>query len=222
MPTGKRNKPKRNKIHTKKHASKNSTFLRVSNTLIHIGLWSIATALFIVGMTLWPAIQLEIGYNAKKITAPKSLEIPQEPIDKEFGIIIPKINANAKIIPSVDPFNSVEYQNALTRGVAHAKGSAFPGEGRNTFLFSHSSVNFFEALRYNSVFYLLSKMERGDPIDIYYRNIRYTYNVAEVRTVAPSAVEYLFTVPKTETLTLMTCWPPGTTYKRLIVIAERL
>lgn len=222
MPSGKRNKPKRSKKHVRARISKKSPFLRLANTLMLVGLWCIAIAIFIVGMTLWPAIQLELGYTAKKITAPKSVEIPQEPIDKEFGIIVPKINANAKIIPNVDPFNSVEYQKALTRGVAHAKGSAFPGEGKNTFLFSHSSVNFFEALRYNSVFYLLSKMERGDPIDIYYRNIRYTYTVADVRTVPSSAVQYLFTVPQTETLTLMTCWPPGTTYKRLIVIAERL
>lgn len=222
MPSGKRNKPKRSNTRTHTHVPKKSPLLRLANTLMLIGLWCIAIAIFIVGMTLWPAIQLELGYTAKKITAPKSAEIPQEPIDKEFGIIVPKINANAKIIPNVDPFNSVEYQKALTRGVAHAKGSAFPGEGKNTFLFSHSSVNFFEALRYNSVFYLLSKMERGDPIDIYYRNIRYTYTVADVRTVPSSAVQYLFTVPQTETLTLMTCWPPGTTYKRLIVIAERL
>ncbi len=222
MPSGKSNKPKRRKPRTGKRVSEKPSVLRLANTLMLVGLWGIAIALLITGVTLWPAIQLELGYTAKKITAPKSLDIPQEPIDKEFGITVPKINANAKIIPNVDPFNSVEYQKALTKGVAHAKGSAFPGEGRNTFLFSHSSVNFFEALRYNSVFYLLSKMERGDPIDMYYRNIKYTYTVTDVRTVPSSAVEYLFTVPQTETLTLMTCWPPGTTYKRLIVIAERI
>lgn len=221
MPSGKSNKPKRRKPRTGKRVSEKPSVLRLANTLMLVGLWGIAIALLITGVTLWPAIQLELGYTAKKITAPKSLDIPQEPIDKEFGITVPKINANAKIIPNVDPFNSVEYQKALTKGVAHAKGSAFPGDGRNIFLFSHSSVNLVDALRYNSVFYLLSKLTKGDSIYVYYRSMRYTYTVADVRKVPADAINYLFRVPETETVTLMTCWPPGTSAQRLIVIAER-
>lgn len=143
-----------------------------------------------------------------------------KPIDEEFGIVIPKINANAKVIKDVSPFNSSEYQLALTKGVAHAKGSVYPGQFGNVFLFSHSSVNFYEAVRYNSVFYLLSKLEKGDDIYIFYKNNKIKYKVFDKKIVDSGDTFYLTNNLKKHTLTVMTCWPPGTTFKRLLVIAE--
>lgn len=193
---------------------------RRTNPFTFAGLSLIGIACAIVSVTYWPLVREELGYTVRTAVPalkPKAVN----PIDREFGIIIPKIGANARIIANVDPFDSAAYQNALTRGVAQAKGSRVPGDGGNTFLFAHSSMNFYDALRYNSVFYLLNKLERNDEILVYYRGIRYPYRVTDVRFVPPSMIQYLFSVPKTETVTLMTCWPPGTTAKRLIVIAER-
>ena len=135
-------------------------------------------------------------------------------------IIIPKLGANAKVIADVDPFDSRVYQRALTKGVAHAKGSAYPGEIGNVFLFSHSSVNFYEAQRYNSIFYLLNKLEPGDEIRVYYQGQPIIYRVSETKIVSSSAVNYLQAGTGESSLTLMTCWPAGTTYKRLLVIAR--
>lgn len=161
---------------------------------------------------------MEVNYNINKITQKES---PKEsPVDENFGIIIPKIRANSKIIANVDPYNEKEYQVALTKGVAHAKGTAFPGQTGNVFIFSHSSENFYEALRYNSIFYLLNKMEKGDEIGIYYKKNKIPYKVVEKKIVDANDVSYLKKNSKKHTLTLMTCWPPGTTLKRLLVIAE--
>ncbi len=55
-------------------------------------------------------------------------------------IIIPKIGAQSGIVSEVDPYNKAEYLKALSGGVAHAKGTALPGELVNIFLFAHSSV----------------------------------------------------------------------------------
>ncbi|KKP64635.1 MAG: hypothetical protein UR61_C0042G0002, partial [candidate division WS6 bacterium GW2011_GWE1_34_7] len=49
-------------------------------------------------------------------------------VDKNFGLYIPKIKANAKVIRDVDPYDKEEYTNALIYGVAHAKGTALPNE----------------------------------------------------------------------------------------------
>jgi sortase A len=141
------------------------------------------------------------------------------PKDEEFGIVIPKINANAKVIANVDPYDSNVYQEALTKGVAHAKGSGLPDKFGNTFIFSHSSVNFYEALRYNSVFYLLGKLEKGDAVYLFYKGKKYTYRVKDKKTVEPEEISYLENIRGSKTLTLMTCTPPGTTFKRLVVIA---
>jgi LPXTG-site transpeptidase (sortase) family protein len=162
-----------------------------------------------------PVANQEINYALHK---PKSTEI--KPIDTDFGIVISKINANAKIIAQVDPYNSNIYQVALTKGVAQAKGTAFPDQTGNMFLFSHSSVNLFDAARYNSVFFLLTKLGKNDKIDIYYKKIKYEYEVKETKIIDPKEVSYLNASTKTKTLTLMTCWPPGTTLKRLLIIAE--
>ena len=62
------------------------------------------------------------------------------PKDTEFSIIIPKIGASAKIFPNVDPSNSDEFLPILMKGVAHAKGTVFPGIVGNTYLFAHSTV----------------------------------------------------------------------------------
>ncbi len=193
----------------------------LGDILTRAGIIFIALACALGLAVFWPVILEELGYAAKQF-APALSKPEITPIDREFGIVIPKLGANARIMPNVDPFNSRLYQQALTKGVAHAKGTAMPGEMGNIFLFSHSSVNFYEASRYNSVFYLLTKMEVGDEVDLYYQGVKYTYAVTSKKTVGPTAVQYLKPLDKgREIVTLMTCWPPGTTYKRLLVIAER-
>lgn len=143
------------------------------------------------------------------------------PADEEFGIVIPKISANAKVVAKVNWQDSREYQRALTKGVAHADGSALPGEGGNVFLFAHSGVDFYEATRYNAVFYLVNKLEKGDEIDLFYQQQKFSYKIAEKKIVSPEEIGYLQGEASEKTLTLMTCWPPGTTLKRMVVIAKQ-
>ena len=155
-------------------------------------------------------------------------EIPSEaenkkiitPIDENFGVVIPKIEANAKIVQNVDPFNKGEYMAALEFGVAHAKGTALPGSNGNMFLFAHSAVNFYEINNQNVHFYLLDKLTRGDEIYVYYGNEEFIYKVTEKKTVNPSEIDYLAQDLSKKSLTLMTCWPAGTSVKRIVIVAE--
>jgi len=185
----------------------------------------------ILFFTFYPVIKEEIKYDffpkksdVKVGTRSEVKGISTQnvivPVDEQFGIVIPKISANAKVIPEVDSQNSDIYQRALTKGVAHAKGTAFPDENGNTFIFAHSSADFFEASRYNAVFYLLSKLEMGDEIYLFYRGIKYQYRVTEKKNVSSEEAFYLEKNTPEKILTLMTCWPPGTTLRRLIVIAK--
>ncbi len=144
------------------------------------------------------------------------------PVDTDFGIVIPKIAANASIVPDVDPSDYDGYIAALAKGVAHAYGTYFPGEGGNIYLFSHSTDNFWNVGRYNAIFYLLKELEVGDEINLYRWGRRYIYKTVDKRIVEPTDVSYLTEPTDSEQLTLQTCWPPGTTFKRLIVIAKPL
>lgn len=144
------------------------------------------------------------------------------PEDPNFSIVIPKIGANAKIIPNVNAGDEKLYLEALKKGVAHAEGTAFPGEGGHIFLFAHSTDYFWNVGNYNAVFYLLYKLEKGDEVNLFYQGKRSIYKIVEKRVVDPSQVEYLVRKSNKEFITLQTCWPPGTTLKRLLVFAVRV
>lgn len=139
------------------------------------------------------------------------------PDDPNFSLVIPKIGANARVVQNVDPANEPEYLEALKNGIAHARGTSFPGQGGNIFLFAHSTDYIWNIGSYNAVFYLLYKLETGDEVNVFYQGKRYKYEVTEKAIIEPEQVEYLTRNPDEETLTLQTCWPPGTTLKRMVV-----
>ena len=188
-----------------------------------IGAVLIALALFIPLKTYWPVLKAEVIYQVTKKDnqAINTKLVEVTPVDSSFSIIIPKINANAKVVRNVNPYEPKEYQKALTQGVAHASGTATPDQFGNVFIFAHSATNWYQANQYNAVFYLLNKLTAGDDITLYFENIPYNYSVDEIKFVKPTEVEYLSTNLNTNQLTLMTCWPPGTTLKRLIVVATK-
>ncbi len=143
------------------------------------------------------------------------------PVDTEFSVVIPKIGANEKITPNVDPSNEGEYLDALKHSVAHAKGSALPGLGGTTYLFAHSADNFWDIGRYNAVFYLLKDLTIGDEISVFFDNKRHNYTVYDKKIVDPSEVNYLAAnIGQGERIILQTCWPPGTAWKRLLIFAK--
>lgn len=200
---------------------------RLSFILLSFGAASFILGICIIVLTFYPVISVELSYvlsrsNRASVTpsGTNTQDTAIIPVNAEFGIIIPKIQANARIIANVNPYDSRAYQVALTKGVAHAKDSALPGQNGNIFLFSHSSVNFYEANRYNSVFYLLTKLEKGDEIILYYHKNKFEYSVTDKKIVEPADVSYLAKGTLGDTVTLMTCWPPGTTFRRLVVLAK--
>lgn len=143
------------------------------------------------------------------------------PPDTQFSIVIPKIGATSKVHPNVDPLDENEFLPRLQTGVAHAKGTVFPGMHGNTYLFAHSTDNFWNVGRYNAVFYLIKELKPGDEIIVFFEDRRYNYKVERTEIKDASDVELLTQSqrPGKEQLILQTCWPPGTTWKRLFVIA---
>lgn len=220
------------KIESKKSASANN---RLSQALIIFGIGCVVISLIIFTLTFSSVIKEELRYALSKpdINAELVINTPNKepspdmnsktyitPADPYFSVVIPKIGANAKVIENVDPNNEQEYQWQLTKGVAHAEGTALPGTPGNSFLFAHSAGDFYEANQYNAVFYLLNKLEKGDKIHTVYYKQKYTYKVTDIKVVDPSEVKYLTSTSKKPTITLMTCTPAGTTLNRLLVIGE--
>lgn len=192
------------------------------------------TSIILLAVLFYPALTNEFNYRfhrpnpSSQVLLDSSSENASKGAsvivakDKDFSIVIPKIGANAKVIANVDPLNSEVYQKALTQGVAHAKGTALPDQPGNVFLFAHSSDTLLNANAYNAVFYLLNKLEPGDFFYVAYKEKLYKYRVERKRLVDPTEIKFYGDAMNddTQTATLMTCWPPATTLKRLIVLGK--
>ncbi|MFH1186993.1 MAG: sortase [Candidatus Levyibacteriota bacterium] len=165
-------------------------------------------------------IKTEVSFSTV-ITGPKEQVLI--PIDTNFSILIPKIGANAKVFPNVDPANQDIFLPILQQGVAHAKGTVFPGMNGNIYLFAHSTDNFWDVGRYNAIFYLLKNLQEGDNVIVFFEDRRYNYVITKLGVAEASDISYLVKSQDQikETLILQTCWPPGTTWKRLLIFAER-
>lgn len=172
-------------------------------------------SILISGLIFYPVLATEIRYQLKGSPTIKQNYSPNQ----EFRIIIPKININSQVLLNIDPYNKEEYLAALNQGVAQAKGSALPEDDGDIFLFAHSTNDPFISY-YNAVFYLINKLTPSDEIYLFYQGKNYKYVVTETKIINPSEVQYLQTSEKKYSLTLMTCWPPGTTLKRLLVISH--
>lgn len=204
-----------------------------------IGNFLILSCFTLLLLLFTPAIASEAVYRLERATsrhyvfAPKTLpkatspsllglseQLPVSPLDTNFGIVILKFGANARVISDVDAANYHEYSQALKKGVSHAKGTVYPGQIGNSFLFAHSVGNLWEVGEKNGVFYLLKELVAGDEVDLFYQGKRYVYVVYDKKVVAPTDVQYLSSQANFPLLTLQTCWPPGTALKRLLVFSR--
>ena len=142
------------------------------------------------------------------------------PPDTDFSILIPKIGAGARVYSNIAPDDEDGSMSVLRKGIAHAKGNSFPGMQGNIYLFAHSADNWWNAGRYNAVFYLLKDLSAGDEIVVFFEGKRYDYVVEQQFIADPTYVSLLSGHEGQERLVLQTCWPPGTAWKRLFVVAE--
>jgi LPXTG-site transpeptidase (sortase) family protein len=201
----------------------------VYHLLRGVGAGLIAFAVVGVIFTFWPVVKEEISYKPRHIGFGDLIERSRAEdfgLDPYFSIYIPKINAKARVIPNVDAGNREEYMDALSEGVAHAKGTNFPGQGKSIYLFSHSTDSPLNFARYNAIFFLLRKLSPGDRVVVYFMGQEHDYVVTD--KIVTSADDTVWLNPpsqssgeaKGERLILQTCDPPGTSWNRLIVVAK--
>lgn len=138
-------------------------------------------------------------------------------------ISIAKMNVSAPMIWSQSE-NEKDMLAELKDGVAHFFKTAAPGQNGNMIISGHSSNYIWAKGDYNHIFKDLNNLEKGDQIVINTyqkngRNISYRYVVAEKFITTPDD-EKIFAETGKPVLTLSTCWPLGTNFRRLIVKAE--
>lgn len=109
----------------------------------------------------------------------------------------------------------------LKESLIHYGGTSLPGEIGSTVIFGHSVLpQFFNPKNYLTIFSTLPELEKGDEVLISFDGIRYKYQVYTMVEVDPLDVSILEQRYDNSYLTLVTCVPPGTYWRRLAVRAR--
>lgn len=138
-------------------------------------------------------------------------------------VIIPKINVEIPVDYSQTTTDEATLQKALDNGVIHYPTTVKPGEAGNAAFFGHSSNNILNPGKYKFAFVLLHKLVEGDTFYLTRDGKAYAYEVISRRVVEPTEIGVLGSVPnETATATLITCDPPGTSLKRLVVVGRQV
>jgi LPXTG-site transpeptidase (sortase) family protein len=136
----------------------------------------------------------------------------------DFKLIIPKLDLNADVSPSIDLLNPKSWQSALKKGLAHAPHSSFPNQPSTPYVFGHSTDYPWNIQAYNALLYSLNDLVLNDQIFISFKKEPYRYRVTDKQIIKADDLSYLNSIDQNR-LVLQTCWPPGTTLKRLVVVA---
>lgn len=137
--------------------------------------------------------------------------------DPEFSVVIPKLNINQKVIQNVDINDPKAVNSALKEGIGWANGTTEPGSDGNSLLFSHSTQNAWDILKYNSQFTLLRKLEVNDFFTVVYKGRQMDFIVYEKTVVSAGDKSYITSSAEGKIVTLQTCDPPGSDKNRLLV-----
>lgn len=130
-----------------------------------------------------------------------------------YTISIPKIKIEKAAVSTVD--------NDLTKHLVNYQGTGIPGRNGNAVIFGHSSLpQLFNPKDYKTIFANVYKLQNGDAIYSMINGVTYTYKIFKITVADPEDSSALIQDYDNSYLTLVTCTPPGTTWKRLIVKAR--
>lgn len=162
--------------------------------------------------------QLKYLFESPK-TSQSTTTTPNE-IASTPTLTIPKIKVSTPIVfePSIV---EAKVQKALESGVVHYGNTGNPGENGNAVIFGHSSNDWDKPGNYKFIFVLLEKLSVGDTYSIDYKGTRYEYEIYERKVILATDVGVVAPTA-TPTSTLITCWPTGTSQKRLIVRGKQV
>ncbi|MCL5667251.1 MAG: sortase [Patescibacteria group bacterium] len=134
---------------------------------------------------------------------------------------IPALNVNAPLMWSTDPKN---FEKDLQSGVVHYPGTALPGQIGNTYISGHSSNYIWAKGDYNHVFTHLGDLANNESFKI--TVVQKNGKDAILHYVVTGRQEYdpkdqaQFQNGGKSVVSLSTCWPVGSTAKRLVVFGE--
>lgn len=144
-------------------------------------------------------------------TAPKLSPLPSK--ITHYNLSIPKLKIENAV---------VEVGGAdLKKSLIQYEGTVYPGQFGNTVIYGHSVLpQFYNPKNYHTIFATLPTLKINDDIFIDFDGIRYRYQVMEMVEVKPTDISVLEQRYDDSFISLITCVPPGTYLRRLVVRAK--
>lgn len=158
----------------------------------------------------------------RPIPAPASLPSQREfsSTAKKNSLEITKLGLTAPLIFAVSREIKAITQD-LKKGVVVYPGSSSLGQAGKLVILGHSSPPGWPKIRYNWVFSKLGELEIGDDVLINFDHNQYNFKVSnKIFLEKGQAIPENNSDGSKEFLYLITCWPPGKDFKRLVVEAE--
>lgn len=124
---------------------------------------------------------------------------------------------------------SIEVKNALVSAVdfdlskhlVQYYGTTTPPNNGSTVIYGHSTLpQLYDPKDYTTVFANLHKIEIGDDIVLTINGVPYTYQVSSKHVMDPDDINIFEQKYDDSYVALVTCTPPGTVWKRLVVRAR--
>lgn len=130
-----------------------------------------------------------------------------------YLLSIPKIQIENALVSTTN--------SDLEKNLVNYSGTSIPGENGNSVIFGHSTLpQLFDPKDYKTIFANVYKLNNGDLIYAMLNNVTYAYRVFKITIVDPTDSSALSQDYNDSYLTLVTCTPPGTIWKRLVVKAR--
>lgn len=127
-----------------------------------------------------------------------------------YFISIPKLNIQNAVVSTVD--------TDLSTHLVNFPGTAIPPAKGNAAVFGHSSLPpLFDPKNYKTIFSTVHTLVIGDSILVTANNLTYKYKIYSISIVEATDTSFLSEDGNESYLTIVTCTPPGTTWKRLII-----
>lgn len=186
----------------------------------------------------WPILSYEFKsqkFNANKLVSPVEVLGDSEtiidysqpsswfPTAPKFSSQTSKITHYSLSIPKLKIDRAVVQVGGqdLMDSLIHYPGTSLPGQYGNAVIFGHSVLpQFFNPKNYKTIFSTLPTIKKGEEIFVDFDGILYRYQVISLEEVAPDNVMVLEQRYDSEYLSLITCVPPGTYLRRLVVRAK--
>lgn len=129
-----------------------------------------------------------------------------------YTLSIPKLGIDHAVVQSD--------HTDLKQSLIQYPGTALPGNLGNTVIFGHSVLpQFFNPRNYLTIFSTLHTLRPGDTIEIAADGATFTYKISEMYETRPDDLSPLAQAYSGRYLTLITCTPPGTYLRRLVIKA---